>query len=384
MKTVVIIGSGPAGLSCAETLRTLQFDGSIEILSNEHYTPYDRTWLSKAMLSDTQVTPLNTSDCAATIRCGVDVKTIDRSRRLIVEGDGRKTAYDALIVATGARARDLPSLRSSPRSLTIRTLADRHRLERMLEASNTVLVIGGGWLGLELAALVRSKGREVTIAEVDSRLCARGAPPELSAYLLDLHVDHSVDVRTSFDGTIADDGAKIVLTQHGRASSFDICIVAVGAAPRDELAAAAGLVTDHGIVTDIAGRTSDPAIFAIGDVSRIGCDRGDGTFSTGIESWRHAEIQGRLAANALLGRDDHYGEAAYFYSRQYGNLIQIAGMPSRADTLDETQAEGATRLWRYHRGGKIAVVAGVNRARDIRRAVLELPVFGASAMQVTA
>lgn len=231
-----------------------------------------------------------------------------------------------------------------------------------------VLVIGGGWLGLEVAAAIRQQGLEVTLAEAAPRLCARSAPSEVSEYLLELHRGHGVDVRLGacVQPVLGEDG----LTLPPDAQPYDLAVVAVGIAARDELAVAAGLPTADGVLTDCNGATADPDIFAIGDVARL-CASAAGP-GLRLESWRHAETQARLAAAAIVGEPRDYDEPAWFWSDQFGRLIQIAGLPDPDLELMDAEA-GEKPVWRYGRNGAVAAVIGVDRARDVRMAQRALP-----------
>ncbi|WP_293345767.1 FAD-dependent oxidoreductase [Phenylobacterium sp.] len=373
---MVIVGAGQAAAALARALREQGFSGDIRMLGEELEPPYERPPLSKQVLLEGRAPDaLWLLDDDARLAQGVTLSTstrvrqIDRAAREVLTDAGEAIPYETLVLATGGVARRLPGLAVDGRRVfELRTLSDALALHTALRGACRVLVIGGGWLGLEVAAAVRQQGCEVTLAEAASRLCARSAPPELSEYLLALHRDHGVDVRLGACAlpALGEDG----LTLAPDAQPYDLAVVAIGLAARDELAAAAGLATADGVLTDCSGATADPDIFAIGDVARL-CASSDGA-GLRLESWRHAETQARLAAAAIVGQPLGYDEPAWFWSDQFGRLIQIAGLPTPDLELIEAEA-GEKPLWRYGRGGEVETVIGVDRARDVRLAHRTLP-----------
>ncbi|MCR5879603.1 NAD(P)/FAD-dependent oxidoreductase [Phenylobacterium sp. J367] len=376
---VVIVGAGQAAAALARSLREMGFAGPITMLGEEPRPPYERPPLSKQVLLEghvpealwlmgediqrTQVVALSTS--ARVVR-------IERAVRRVVTDAGQSHPYETLVLATGGLARALPNLPVDGRYVfALRTLEDSLALHARLADARRVLVIGGGWLGLEVAATVRQRGCEVTVVEAASRLCARSVPPEVSAYLLQLHRAQGVDVR------LGECATPTLTPDHVRLGpdAYDLAVVAIGLAARDELAATAGLATADGVLTDCSGATEDPSIFAIGDVARFCSSPGEP--GVRLESWRHAETQARLAAAAIVGRPLGYDEPAWFWSDQFGRLIQIAGLP-RPDLDLIEEAPGEKPLWRYGRDGTVEAVIGVDRARDVRMAHRDLPALACS------
>lgn len=346
------------------------------MLGEESQPPYERPPLSKQVLLEGRAPDalwlLNDETQRAqdvTLATSTRVSRIDRLARQVVTEAGETVAYETLVLATGGAARRLPHLPVDRRRVfELRTLEDSLALHAALADARRVLVIGGGWLGLEVAATVRQRGCDVTLVEAAPRLCARSVPSEVSDYLLQLHRSEGVAVRLSecATPTLTGDGVSLAYEP----APYDLAVIAVGMAARDELAAAAGLATADGVLTDSSGATSDSDIFAIGDVARL-CSsiRRPGLR---LESWRHAETQARLAAAAIIGEPATYDEPAWFWSDQFGRLIQVAGLPRPDLELIEFSA-GDKPLWRYGQGGEVEAVIGVDRARDVRLAHRDLP-----------
>jgi len=373
---VVIVGAGQAAAGLARGLREKGFAGPIRMLGEEPQPPYERPPLSKQVLIEGRVPDalwLLGEDARraqdVTLSTSTRVTRIDRAARQVVTDAGEVLPYETLVLATGGTARQLAGLPIDGRRVfELRTLSDALALHAALVGARRVLVIGGGWLGLEAAAAIRQQGCEVTLAEAAPRLCARSAPPEVSEYLLELHRGHGVDVRLGACAlpALGEDG----LTLAPDARPYDLAVVAVGLAARDELAAAAGLPTADGVLADCSGATADPDIFAIGDVARLCASTADPGLR--LESWRNAETQARLAAAAIVGQQLGYDEPAWFWSEQFGRLVQIAGLPTPDLELIEAEV-GEKPLWRYGRNGAVEAVIGVDRARDVRLAQRALP-----------
>ncbi|MCI3132231.1 NAD(P)/FAD-dependent oxidoreductase [Phenylobacterium aquaticum] len=371
---VVVVGAGQAAAALARALREMGFTGRIRILGEEPQPPYERPPLSKQVLMDGRLPDsiwLMGEDIRRTQAVDLTTSTrvveIHRTARQVMTDTGEAVPYETLVLATGGLARRLPDLPVDGRRVfEVRTLDDSLSLHARLADARRVLVIGGGWLGLEIAATARERGCDVTLVEAAPRLCVRSVPPEVSEYLRQLHRAQGVDVRL---GECAAPTVTETAVSLG-AEAYDLAVVAIGLAARDELAAAAGLPTADGVLTDCSGATEDPDIFAIGDVARLCSSAGQP--GVRLESWRHAETQGRLAAGAILGRPMGYDEPAWFWSDQFDHLIQIAGLP-RPDLELIDESPGEKPLWRYGRDGQVETVIGVDRARDVRMAQRGLP-----------
>lgn len=374
---VLIVGAGQAGIQAALALRQNGFAGGITLYSDESAWPYDRPPLSKSFSVDGNALPtplLSEADARANaldIVRGVSVVAIDSGRRCIQLSSGEQAPFDILILATGGSARELPSLPAdNDRVFALRTLADAQAIAGSLAGTRNAAVIGGGWLGLEIASALRARAKDVTVFEAATHVCQRSLPHAVALHLQSLHEQQGVRIHTGARVSFARERDH-VLAQHGdnHSGTFDIAIVAIGLAPRTELARAAGLVCDDGILTDGAGRTNIPGIYAIGDVARLHHDGLQHTLR--LESWTNAAHQATLAAQAICGQRPSYTAAPWFWSEQYDRMVQIAGLPQPDLELLSVE-QGANPLWRYGRAGKLAAVIGIDRPRDVRMAAREL------------
>lgn len=337
---VVIVGAGHGGVAAAASLRLHGFDGTVTLLSGEECHPYDRPPLSKKLLSGKEPTALVPEgyfeNQAIDFLCGVVATEIDRGAKSVSLTNGRHLDYDVLVLATGARARtldvpgsDLPNVRR------LRTLDDARALEREVRPGDSFAIIGGGWIGLEVASSARSRDHPVTVIEREDRLLSRIASPQLADFITGVHVDRGVRVLTGSDVVAFDtDGmgaASGVVLDNGVVVSSDHIVVAVGAVPNDELAAAAGVRCDSGVLVDDLGRTDDPWIYAIGDVTRRPVAGSEGLVR--LESIPSALEQARRAASAIVGAPIPDPEVSWFWSDQLGMKIQIGGNSAGAKTV---------------------------------------------------
>lgn len=336
MQHILIIGGGQAGAGAALALRRHGFAGSITLLGQEHEPPYERPQLTKAYLKGDQpfekLVVLDAARAAAEqidLLTGVTALAIDRASHSVQTSAGTNLPYDALILATGGRARTASGLEPDGKTVfVIRTRADSDAIRTKLNNAKRLLVVGGGWLGLELAATARALGVAVTVLEGADRLCARAVPPVLSEALLALHLAHGVDVRRAARLVRLDRGEAVrAELADGAMVEADLVVVAIGLVAEDGLAAAAGLAVEDGILTDVAGRTNDPAIFAIGDCSRYHHPFYGRVLR--LESWQNANQQAEQAARAIVGLDPAPVEIPWFWSDQFGVNLQMIG---RLDT----------------------------------------------------
>jgi 3-phenylpropionate/trans-cinnamate dioxygenase ferredoxin reductase subunit len=350
---VVIVGAGHAGGSAAAFLRQFGWTGPILVLGEEPIPPYQRPPLSKAWLkgeADAEALALRPDSFYAEekieLRLGVRVQRLDPIGKRVVLEDGECVAYDELILATGAHARKLPLPGAELEGvLELRTAADAEALKRALGPGVRMAVIGGGYIGLEAAASARSLGAEVIVVEREPRLLARVACAALSEFFLTCHRSHGVSFALNADmQAIEGEGGKVtgVRFSNGDPIACDIVLVGVGAIPNDELAREAGLDCQNGIVVDLAARTSDPHIHAVGDCTRrplpIYQDIGR------LESVPNALEQAKQAAADLCGRPPPPGETPWFWSDQYDVKLQIAGLPLHAE---RTVIRGEPRFGRF-------------------------------------
>jgi 3-phenylpropionate/trans-cinnamate dioxygenase ferredoxin reductase subunit len=371
---IVIIGAGHAGGTAAALLRQYGIKDDIVVVGEETVPPYQRPPLSKGYLKgevDVENLKLKTmsfyAEQAIQMRLGRRVTRIDRSDRLVEFGTEDSIGYDVLIIATGSRARALSVPGSSLAGvLSVRNIADVDVLKAYLQPGRSVVVIGGGYIGLEVAASARAFGAEVTILERDSRCLGRVACGILSNFFERYHRERGVNIVTgvTVSGLLPSKSqpghvGSVNLTDGG---SFvaDVVIVGVGAVPCDELARAADLACENGIVVDEHALTSDPNIYAIGDVTwRMMPHYDDRRFR--LESVPNALEQAKQAACAIAGRPLPAHEVPWFWSDQYDVKLQIAGVPfGAADYIvrgDPSQARFAV----FHVDGtRVLAVEAVN------------------------
>lgn len=340
LNTVVIVGAGQAGGWVAKTLRDQGFTGEIYLLGDEAHPPYERPPLSKAVLlgdaehhttylwSEQQLSDLNIN-----WQPNFRVQSINREQQTVTGDNGKTLAYDALVLATGSRVRTLNLAGSdSQRVRYLRNMEDCTQLRNDLSESSSLLVIGGGWIGLEVAASARKRGATVTVLEAGDRLSARALPPEFSEFLLHLHQAQGVTVKLGvnlekFEATPT--SIKVYLAD-GSVLEADQIVVGIGVIPNSELAQAAGLAVNNGIVTDAEGRTSDPHIFACGDVTSYPHPWLGRMMR--LESWANAQNQAIATAKAILQQDAKYHEVPWFWSDQYAVNLQALGMPQQWST----------------------------------------------------
>ncbi len=366
---MIIVGAGQAGLQIAESLRMEGFGGAIELLAGEKLPPYQRPPLSKAWLQGDLAEDrlfLRGAEALAAknidLRLGAVVTEIDRVGKALRLADGSSLAYSGLALAMGARARR-PAFPAPiwPASASCATWPTRGKFPAAWMTANHVVVIGGGFIGLEVAATARKKALPVIVIEELDRLMARAVTPRLSLFFADVHRARGVDV--VFGARVAalegrDGAVTAVVTATGQKFPADLVILGIGAVANDELAAAAGLEVARGIVVDSCGRTSDPRIVAAGDCTVF--RRDDGKMLR-FESVQNAVEQGKAAAAALLGREKPFHATPWFWSDQYEFKLQMAGLSEGFDVCVERPGpEGAFSLF-YYRDGRLIAVDLVNR-----------------------
>ncbi len=374
----VIIGAGQAGGWAAKTLRAEGYTGRIVLVGDEPHPPHERPPLSKAVLSgasEPDVCHLFKPDALTELSLehatGERAVAIDRQAHTITTDRGRTIPYDHLILATGSRVRTLSIPGADlPGVFYLRTIADALALRDRLTADARFLVVGGGWIGLEAAATARKRGAKVTVLEAADRLCARAASPELSAFLARLHAEHGVEIRLRAGLESlrpAPGGGIVAVLSNGTEVAADTVLIGVGIVPNVELARDAGLDVKNGIVVDDQGRTSDPDIFAAGDVAdQPGARLGR---RVRLESWQNAQDQAIVAAKAALGGDARHDPLPWFWSDQYESNIQMLGMPeSWPDAVCRGDFTGASFSLFYVRDDKIEAVVSINAPRDLRAA----------------
>lgn len=377
VQRVLIVGAGQAGIEAAFALRQQGYAGSLTLIGEEPWLPYRRPPLSKTFLADDApaeslaIKPAAAFDKAGIERVlGVPATAIDRATATLLLADGRRLAYDRLILATGGRARrlDLPGA-DAGQVFTLRGINDALALRRQFLPGRRLVVIGGGYIGLEVAALARQKGLDVTVLEAAPRLLARVASPWLSNLVGAVHADAGVDVRlhASVRGIRLCDGEVRAVACADTEIAADLVLVAVGLQPNTALAAAAGLTITNGICTDREHRSSDPNIFAVGDCAEFEHD-GLG-LRLRLESIPNAIEQGRRVARALLGQPLEPMPPPWFWSDQYDLKLQTVGLHAGYDQcVLRGDPAGRSVLAFYLRDGRLIAADAVNRMADFNRA----------------
>lgn len=375
-ETIVIIGAGQAGGWAAQTLRKEGYAGRVVLIGDEPHPPHERPPLSKAVLAGeaaAETTHLQKPEAFAALaldwRPGVRVGRIDRAAKRLQLAGGETLGYDRLILCTGGRARRLSVPGSDSAAVhELRTIADAQALAPLLAPGRRIVVIGGGWIGLEVAATARRKGAGVTVVEAQSRLCERTVPGEMSEHLLALHRTHGTQVLLGVGVAgveAAADGSSRVLLTDGRALECDTVVVGIGLVPNDELAREAGLACDGGVIVDACCRSSDPDILAAGDVA-VTPNAWAGR-RLRLESWQNAQEQGMAAARSALGHEVDYQPLPWFWSDQYGMNLQIYGVPLPTHRVVLRGTAGADGFVLFYLEGDVVKAAmGPNAARDLR------------------
>ena len=366
MTKVVIIGAGHAGGTAAALLRQYGHEGPIVLAGEEPSAPYQRPPLSKAWLkgeADLEALLLRPEVFYAEhdieLRTGVTATGIDPAAKTVIFADGRVETYDALVLATGSTARklDIPGA-DRPDLLELRTLADAEKLKASLGPGRRLAVVGGGYVGLEAAASAQALGASVVVIERMDRVLARVASQTLSAFFTALHRSRGVQVLTSAEVTGFVDGG--VRLGDGGLIEADAVLVGVGALACDSLARTAGLDCENGVVVDEAARTSDPAIWAVGDMTFRPVPVHGGRRHR-LESVPNALEQAKQAAAAITGRPAPTPEVPWFWSDQYEVKLQIAGLPEGADhQVVRGDVEGGAFAVFHLRGERIVCVEAVN------------------------
>jgi len=370
---VVIVGAGHAAGQVVSTLKQQKFAGKITLLGEEPWLPYQRPPLSKKFLAGELdagrlfVRPESFyADPQITVRLDTRVTAIDRDANSVIIEAGEELHYDTLILATGARARPLevPGI-DLPGIHYLRSIGDVERIRAVLEHGRRITIVGAGYIGLEVAAVARGFGLEVVVLEAADRVMSRVVSPLVSEFYADVHQQHGVDLRlsTSVAGFSGDQSVRSTATGGGDEILTDIVVVGVGAVPNVELAAAAGLEIDDGIVVDEFCHASDEKIYAVGD-----CTNHPNALlgrRLRLESVHNALEQAKTAAMGICGTAAPYAQIPWFWSDQYDLKLQIAGLSSGYDeTVIRGDMSSHSFACVYLRDDRIIALDAVNRARD--------------------
>jgi NADPH-dependent 2,4-dienoyl-CoA reductase/sulfur reductase-like enzyme len=363
--SVVIVGGGLAGAKTAEALRDQGYAGPVTLVGAEPHLPYERPPLSKGYLAgkdafdDAIVHPEAWyTDHDVTLRRNTEVVAVHPADSAVELSGGERLEYGALVLATGSTPRRLP-IPGADTALTLRNREDSDAIRQTFGEGRRLVIVGAGWIGLEVAAAARDKGTEVTVLEYAELPLLGVLGKEMATVFANLHREHGVDLHFGVSVTeIAADGVKLADGTHFPA---DAVLLGVGAAPRVELAEAAGLATDNGVLVDASLRTSDPAIWAVGDIA--GHDHPVLGRRVRVEHWATALNQPAAAVAAMLGKDaDGYRELPYFFSDQYDlgmEYIGSAGPDTRVVTRGDVDGREFVAFW-LDDGDRIVASMNVN------------------------
>ncbi|MGE4374042.1 MAG: NAD(P)/FAD-dependent oxidoreductase [Xanthobacter sp.] len=365
----VIVGGGQAAAQACVSLRAEGFQGPVLILGDEPYLPYQRPPLSKAYLADEiseerleLKAPTYYADNGIKVHLNTPVARLLPEDRQVELADGSRQTYEKLLIATGTRARALPVPGADLEGVwSIRTIDDVRRFRADCRPGARLVIIGGGYIGLEVAAKARKLGLDVTVLEGSERVLARVACPTISSFIHGLHERHGVVIRSGsrVARLVGDNRVNGVELADGLHVPADLVLSAVGALPNVELAGAAGLALDNGVKVDETTRTSHPDIFAVGDVASFPSARYGRRVR--LESVQNAIDQAKATAKAMTGQEVSYNPVPWFWSDQYDVKIQIAGL---LDGYEQTEVEGDVEGGRFHvrylAGEKLLAVCSIN------------------------
>lgn len=374
---IVIAGAGQAAAQCAQSLRQGGFTGSIALIGDEDAAPYERPPLSKEYLAGKRDAarlalrkPEYWQEKQVSLLTGRRVTAVDRvAQSLSLEG-GARIGYGKLVWATGGRPRRLSCAGADLAGVhAIRTIADIDALKADLVPGARVVIVGGGYIGLETAAVLRALGHEVTVLEAQERLLARVTSPPVSTFYAGLHRRHGVDIRLSAQVSALRGEGRVTAVElsDGSVIPADIVIVGIGIIPNVEPLALAGLPCPNGVVVDALCRTQDLSILSIGD-----CALHPNAFAgraIRLESVQNAVDQGKVAADTLLGLEKPYAALPWFWSDQYDVKMQAVGLAMDYDQVlvrGDAAASGFSVL--YLRGGRLIAIDCLNNARDFIQA----------------
>jgi 3-phenylpropionate/trans-cinnamate dioxygenase ferredoxin reductase component len=374
---IVIVGAGEAGARAAITLRAEGYAGPLALIGEEAPAPYERPPLSKAtIVSPTAPAVPTIGDAAGLADLGiahttsVAVASIDRAARAIVLSDGRLLSYDKLLLATGARPRKLAG-EGAEAAIYLRNFDDAVALRGRFGARGAIAIVGGGFIGLELASSACALGCRVVVIEAAPRILMRGVPAAIADIVAQRHRAAGVELVTGAAiATIrrAGEGHAIVLAD-GRRIEADCVIAGIGAAPDVSLAEAAGLAIDNGVAVDGRLRTSDPHIYAAGDCASFPHPLYRGR-RIRLEAWRNAFDQGAFAAKSMLGAAQDYQALPWFWSDQHDFTLQIAGMVDEGrETIVRDLGDGALLLFHLTDDGRLAAASAIGPLGRIGREV---------------
>ncbi|MBO9421382.1 FAD-dependent oxidoreductase [Labrenzia sp. R4_2] len=370
---IVIVGAGQAGAQVAQSLRQGGFEGALRLIGDEAHPPYQRPPLSKKFLAGEigaeglwlrppAFYTTNTIDHIP----NTSVVGIDRSAKRVLLENGDTISYGKLVLATGTKARLLP-IKGSDKDgvVTLRSIGDVDAIRDRLSKSQNLVIIGAGYIGLEVAAVARALGKDVCVIEAQDRPMKRVVSETVSCFFAKLHSDNGVQLRlnTGIEALEGGEAVESIKLSNGDSVPADLVLVAVGAEPNDQLAADAGLDTDNGVLVDGAAQTSDPDIYAVGDCTRFYSGRY--SRSVRMESVQNAIDQAKIAAQALLGQNVDYDPLPWFWSDQYEIKLQIAGLSEGYDKTIVVGDPAAKKFYvAYLKENALIAVDSINSPRS--------------------
>ena len=373
MNNLVIIGTGQSAAQCALTLRRNMFKDNITMIGEEKHLPYQRPPLSKEFLSGEVSLErvfmkskefFDQND--VTIFTSTPVISIDRNKKILSLSNQEDLTYNKLVIATGSRVRKLNVEGSSLKNISyLRSIEDANRLKEYFKFGKKLVIVGAGYVGLEVAATAVKKGINVTLIEMENRIMSRTVDPVISKYFDSLHRQNGVEIflEAALEKFEGKDAVERVICSNGQIIEADGVLIGVGILPNQELAESAGLNCNNGILVDEFGRTEDTSIFACGD-----CTNHPNTYlnkNLRLESVHNALEQAKTVAMSLLGKQEKYNQVPWFWSDQYDKKLQIVGF---SDDHDELVIRGSIEednfMLFFLKEGKLIAVNAVNNPKE--------------------
>ena len=369
----VIVGAGQAGAHAAVAMRSAGMTGRVVLVGAEPHAPYERPPLSKAMLTDDPppapgwfFPAARYAELGIEVRTGTAARAIDLAAARVELADGQRLPYDRLLLATGGRARRL-GVPGGERALTLPTLDDARALRARLRPGVRVACIGAGVIGLEVAASAHARGCAVTVIEAAVAALGRCTTPAMADWVAALH--RRAGVALHFGAAVAAIAPDAVVCADGLRVPADLVVAGIGMVRNTELAAAAGLAVDNGIVVDEFGRASAAGVYAAGDVAAFWQQRLGRRLR--LESWRHAQDQGIAVGRTMAGVAAPYDEVPWFWTDQHGHTIQVAGLPADAvrSVLRGAPTDASFCAFHLDAAGRVVAATGVDAPREVRAAM---------------
>ena len=373
MKNLVIVGGGQSAAQCVLTLRRNDFKAPITIISEEHHLPYQRPPLSKEYLAgevSLDRVYMKSQDFFdqnnVVIKHSMKAISLDRESKTINLSSGDNIEYKNLVIATGSRVRELDVEGSHLNNINyLRTIDDSNDLKKYFKSGKKLVIIGAGYIGLEVAAAAVKKGLKVTVVEMADRVMNRTVDPVISEYFDNLHRNNGVEIflESALERFEGKSGVEKVICTNNKTVEADGVVVGVGILPNQEIAESAGLKCNNGILVDEYGRTEDPSIFACGD-----CTNHPNFYmkkNIRLESVHNALEQAKTVAMSLMGKLEKYDQVPWFWSDQYDDKLQIVGLSGDHDEIvTRGSVEAGTFLLFYLKKGELIAVDSVNNPKD--------------------